>query len=73
MPLQRVAKMLFGTAIFWACGAILKMNFQRWGLATLGLKDNTDIAALNLWLVIGIMAGSMLAGQLHRIGDLLVA
>ncbi len=66
----RVVKMLLGTAIFWACGSILKMNFQRWGLSTLGLKENLQIALLNLWLVIGIMAGSILAGQLHRVGDL---
>jgi MFS transporter, LPLT family, lysophospholipid transporter len=70
MTAPRVTKMLLGTAIFWACGAILKMNFQRWGLSTLGLENNTQIAALNFWLVIGIIAGSVLAGQLHRIGDL---
>ncbi|MGI8966005.1 MAG: MFS transporter [Limisphaerales bacterium] len=66
----RFSKMLFGTGIFWACGAILKMNFQGWGLATLGLKNNIQIALLNLWLVIGIVIGSVLAGQLHRVGDL---
>lgn len=67
---RRFAKMLFGTAIFWACGAILKMNFQAWGLSTIKLKNNVEIALLNLWLVIGIVIGSVLAGQLHRVGDL---
>lgn len=67
---RRLAKMLLGTAIFWACGAILKMNFQAWGVSTLKVKDNVQIALLNLWLVIGIVIGSVLAGQIHRVGDL---
>ncbi|MEO6035305.1 MAG: MFS transporter [Verrucomicrobiota bacterium] len=70
MTTRRFAKMLLGTGIFWACGAILKMNFQGWGLSTLGLTDNIQISLLNLWLVIGIVIGSVLAGQLHRVGDL---
>jgi LPLT family lysophospholipid transporter-like MFS transporter len=70
ITMPRFAKMLAGTAIFWACGAFLKMNFQGWGLHTLQLKDNVQIALLNLWLVIGIVIGSVLAGQIHRVGDL---
>ena len=70
MTTRRFAKMLLGTGIFWACGAILKMNFQGWGLSTLGMTTNIQISLLNLWLVIGIVIGSMLAGQLHRVGDL---
>ena len=70
MTTRRFARMLLGTGIFWACGAILKMNFQGWGLATLGLKDNIQISLLNLWLVLGIVIGSVLAGQFHRVGDL---
>ncbi|MEO5802883.1 MAG: MFS transporter [Verrucomicrobiota bacterium] len=66
----RFAKMILGTGIFWACGATLKMNFQAWGLSTLGMTDNIQISLLNLWLLIGIVIGSVLAGQLHRIGDL---
>ena len=66
----RFTKMLLGTAIFWACGATLKMNFQAWGLSTLGMTDNIQISLLNLWLLIGIVIGSVLAGQLHRVGDL---
>ena len=70
MTAPRFAKMILGTCIFWACGATLKMNFQAWGLSTLGLTNNVQISFLNLWLVIGIVIGSVLAGQLHRVGDL---
>lgn len=70
MAASRFAKMILGTCIFWACGATLKMNFQAWGLSTLGLTSNVQISLLNLWLVIGIVVGSILAGQLHRVGDL---
>lgn len=70
MATGRFAKLILGTGIFWACGATLKMNFQAWGLATLGLHDNIQISLLNLWLLVGIVIGSVLAGQLHRIGDL---
>lgn len=70
MTTRRFTKMLLGTGIFWACGAVLKMNFQGWGLSTLGMTSNIQISLLNLWLVIGIVIGSVLAGQLHRVGDL---
>ena len=66
----RLCRVLLNTTLFWICGAVMKMNFQPWGLKTLGLKDNTSIALLGLWLSIGIMAGSMAAGQLHQVGDL---
>lgn len=70
MTTSRFAKMLLGTGIFWACGATLKMNFQAWGLSTLGMDDNIQISLLNLWLLVGIVVGSMLAGHFHRVGDL---
>lgn len=70
MTSGRFAKMVLGTGIFWACGATLKMNFQAWGLSTLGMSDNIQISLLNLWLLVGIVIGSVLAGQFHRIGDL---
>ncbi len=66
-PLGRV---LIGTALFWVCGAAMKINFQPWGLDVLNLPDNTQIALLGLWLSVGVMAGSVLAGQLHAVGDL---
>lgn len=66
----RLRRVLIGTALFWLCGAVMKTNFQPWGLEVLHLPDNTQIALLGLWLSVGIMAGSILAGQLHQVGDL---
>jgi LPLT family lysophospholipid transporter-like MFS transporter len=59
-----------GTALFWVCGAVLKMNFQPWGQQVLNLKTMTQISLLGLWLALGVMAGSVLAGQLYVVGDL---
>ena len=67
---QRLFRVLIGTAVFWVCGAALKINFQPWGLEILKLPNNTQIALLGLWLSIGIMIGSVLAGQIHKVGDL---
>ncbi len=66
----RLCRILLGTALFWVCGAAMKINFQPWGLEVLHLPDNTQIALLGLWLSVGVMAGSILAGQLHQVGDL---
>lgn len=70
MRSSRLLRVLAGTALFWICGAAMKINFQPWGLEVLGLKDNTQIALLGLWLSIGVMIGSVLAGQWHPVGDL---
>lgn len=67
---RRLLRVLCGTGIFWVSGAVMKMNFQPWGLKVLGLETNTQISLLGLWLSLGIMAGSVLAGQLYRVGDL---
>lgn len=67
---KRLARVLVGTSTFWICGALLKMNFQPWGQQVLKLQTATDISLLGLWLSIGVMAGSVLAGQLYRVGDL---
>ncbi len=66
----RMARVLLGTGLFWVCGAAMKINFQAWGIDVLGLKDNTQISLLGLWLSVGVMAGSLLAGQWHAVGDL---
>ncbi|MBI2813632.1 MAG: MFS transporter [Opitutae bacterium] len=66
----RLARVLIGTALFWVCGAAMKINFQPWGLEVLRLPDNTQIALLGLWLSVGVMGGSLLAGQWHAVGDL---
>lgn len=66
----RLARILVGTSLFWLCGAMLKMNFQPWGQSVLKLETNTQIALLGLWLSIGVMVGSVMAGRLYRVGDL---
>ncbi|MGV3773247.1 MAG: MFS transporter [Verrucomicrobiales bacterium] len=67
---KRLVKILIGTSLFWICGAMMKMNFQPWGQQVLQLKTMTSVALLGLWLTIGVMIGSVLAGQLHKLGDL---
>ena len=66
----RLGRMLAGTALFWVCGAAMKINFQAWGLQVLGLGSNLQVSLLGLWLSVGVMVGSVLAGQWHRVGDL---
>lgn len=66
----RVSRTLIGTALFWVCGAMLKINFQPWGLEVLKFTTNTQIAILGVWLSIGLMLGSVLAGMWFPIGDL---
>ncbi|HAB17252.1 MAG TPA: hypothetical protein DCE44_12475, partial [Verrucomicrobiales bacterium] len=66
----RLGKILIGTALFWVSGAAMKINFQPWGLDVLKLPDNTQIALLGLWLSVGVMVGSVLAGVWYRVGDL---
>jgi LPLT family lysophospholipid transporter-like MFS transporter len=66
----RLARVLVGTSLFWICGAMLKMNFQPWGQQVLKLESMTQIALLGLWLSIGVMVGSILAGQLYKVGEL---
>jgi LPLT family lysophospholipid transporter-like MFS transporter len=67
---KRLARILMGTALFWICGAILKMNFQPWGQQVLKLTTMTQINLLGLWLSIGLMLGSVAAGQLYPVGEL---
>lgn len=66
----RLGKVLVGTTLFWICGAGLKTNFQAWGLQVLHLPSNFQVSLLGLWLSIGIMSGSVLAGVWHKVGDL---
>ncbi|MEN9674816.1 MAG: hypothetical protein RIS76_712 [Verrucomicrobiota bacterium] len=66
----RLGRILIGTALFWVCGAAMKINFQAWGLDVLRLPDNTQIALLGLWLSVGVMIGSVLAGAWYPVGDL---
>ncbi len=66
----RLVKIVVGTSLFWICGAMMKMNFQPWGQQVMHFTTMTEVALLGLWLSIGVMAGSVLAGQLHKIGEL---
>ena len=67
---KRLARILLGTGMFWICGAILKMNFQPWGQQVLKLVTMTQINLLGLWLSIGLMLGSIAAGQFYPVGEL---
>ena len=67
---KRLACVLLGTALFWICAVVLKENFQPWGQQVLKLSSMTQISLLGLWLAVGVMVGSVLAGQLYKVGDL---
>lgn len=67
---KRLARILAGTALFWICGDVLKINFLPWGQQILHLTSPVQISLLGLWLSLGVMAGSIFAGQLYRVGDL---
>lgn len=67
---RRLVRILMGTALFWVCGAVLKINFQPWGQQILQLTTMLRISLLGVWLSVGVMLGSVLAGQLYAVGDL---
>ena len=67
---KRLTRILIGTALFWICGAILKMNFQPWGQQVLRLTTMLQISLLGLWLSVGIMIGSVSAGLIYAVGEL---
>ncbi|HVU15895.1 MAG TPA: MFS transporter [Candidatus Didemnitutus sp.] len=73
----RLGRILLGSGLFWFAGSILRSNMQGWGLEvfqTAGLAaesiSNVKLNLLLLALTSGIVGGSLLAGQLHRVGDL---
>ncbi len=72
---RRLGRILLGCAVFWFAGAILRNNMQGWGLqvfeqAGLGKVSNVKLNLLMVALIVGIVAGSMVVGFLHKIGDL---
>jgi len=71
----RLGRILLGSALFWFSGSTLRSALQGWGLRVFteaGITDVTNVrlVALKVGLVVGIVAGAVLAGQLHRTGDL---
>ena len=71
----RLGRVLLGSGMFWFAGAVLRSNLQGWGLETLraaGVADitNQKLALLKIGLIAGIVLGSVLAGVIHKTGDL---
>jgi LPLT family lysophospholipid transporter-like MFS transporter len=71
----RLGRILLGSALFWFAGSTLKSALQGWGLrvfAQAGVTHvtNVKLVALKVGMVLGIVAGALLAGQLHKTGDL---
>ncbi len=71
----RLGRVLLGCGLFWFAGATLRNNMQTWGLQVFqqaGVTNitNEKLALLTVGLILGIVTGSMLAGQIHKIGDL---
>lgn len=71
----RLGRILLGSALFWFAGSALRSALQGWGLrvfAEAGISNvtNVKLVALKVGLVAGIVAGAVLAGRLHKTGDL---
>jgi MFS transporter, LPLT family, lysophospholipid transporter len=71
----RLGRILLGSALFWFAGSTLKSALQGWGLrvfAEAGITNitNVKLVALKVGMVVGIVTGAVLAGQLHKTGDL---
>lgn len=71
----RLSRVLLGCGLFWFAGAVLRSNLQGWGLETLsaaGVAEitNQKLALLKIGLIAGVVAGSLLAGALHKVSDL---
>ncbi len=71
----RLKKVLLGCAVFWFVGSALRNNLQGWGIevftqAGIAGITNLKLSLLKVGLVLGIVAGSMAAGQFHKIGEL---
>ncbi len=77
MTHRRIGRILLGCALFWLAGAFMRTNLHAWGISifeSAGMSpeeiSNKKLALLKVGLVLGIVSGSVLAGRLHRIGDL---
>lgn len=77
MSHRRIGRILLGCALFWLAGAFMRTNLHAWGISIFegaGMTPeeitNERLALLKVGLVLGIVSGSVLAGRLHRVGDL---
>lgn len=61
---------VLGTAIFWASASFLRLNLQTWGQQVVKLSSATQLSLLALWLSIGIIIGSFLAGAKFKTGQI---
>jgi LPLT family lysophospholipid transporter-like MFS transporter len=71
----RLGRILLGSMLFWFAASTLRTALQGWGLevfsqAGLGNVTNLKLVLLKVGLAAGIVLGSVLAGQLHKTGDL---
>jgi len=71
----RLGRILLGSALFWFAGSTLKSALQGWGLAVYAQAGithvtNFKLVLLKVGMVAGIVAGAVVAGQLHKTGDL---
>jgi LPLT family lysophospholipid transporter-like MFS transporter len=71
----RLGRILLGSALFWFAGSTLRSALQGWGLAVFtqaGVENVTNfkLVLLKVGMVAGIVSGAVLAGQLHKTGDL---
>jgi len=71
----RLGRILLGSALFWFAGSTLRSALQGWGLSVFtqaGIENVTNfkLVLLKVGLVAGIVSGALLAGQLHKTGDL---
>lgn len=71
----RLGRVLLGSGVFWFAGAALRNNLQGWGIEVFGqagIADvtNTKLVMLKVGLVLGVVAGTALAGRLHATGEL---
>jgi LPLT family lysophospholipid transporter-like MFS transporter len=71
----RLGRILLGSALFWFAGSTLKSALQGWGLgvfAQAGIDHVTNfkLVLLKIGMVVGIVSGAFMAGQLHKTGDL---
>jgi LPLT family lysophospholipid transporter-like MFS transporter len=60
---------VIGTAIFWSAASFVKLNLQTWAQQVVRLSTATAISLLALWLSVGIIVGSLIAGRRLRTGQ----